>query len=247
MRAPTCRVWSTVVQSRVVGAFVSLAVLAVLAVLGGLALGVATTFAAESPKWKVGDRVETDIIQATDPARAMWKRGTVVVVDLRSMAYAIQLDPVPGQLPKTQTVPIRPYAENWIRPITGEDKGAPQMQIDTLRVDDHGTVLADRPLLDCAHATQNQPPTRNGSPLPVELAKTLIRCLFEKPSEVGSDGVTTMDIKTFVPGAPRKWIPREDYGAGTVDTLVYPVRVGVDTWHCGQSQLTGSRPRHKFK
>ena len=64
------------------------------------------------------------------------------------------------------------------------------MQVDTLGVDEHGTVLADRPLLDCAHVTQNQPPTRNGSPLPVELAKTLIRCLFEKPSEVGSDGVT---------------------------------------------------------
>lgn len=238
-------------MSVVVATFVSLALL--------LASSRATAQKPE-PKYKVGDRVEVDIIEATDPARAIWKKGTVTKVELNSMYYAIQLDPLPGQLPKTQTIPIRPYAEAWIHLIGGG--AAPNIPTDTRRVDDNGTVLADRELLDCKNLKQAR--ARNGSPLPVELAKKLIRCLYEKPSAPGMDGATTMEISEFRPTASRRWNPREDRGsAATANTIVYPVRVkwtlktfyrtynevltdreqiftcfvDGDEWYCGSAQL----------
>lgn len=175
------------------------------------------------------------------------------------MAYTVQVDPLPGQLPKMMTVPIRPYAEGWLRPAGG---AAAQIQSDKLRLDDNGSVLADRELLDCKNL--KQPPAHNGPPPPAELAKKLIRCLYEKPSDPGSDGATTMDITEFKPGAPHGWNKNEDSGAGgTASTMVYPFRVqwnqksffrlwnnlqtgnervftcyvDVDKWFCGSAQF----------
>jgi len=146
----------------------------------------------------------------------------------------------------------------WLRPAGG---GAPKIESDKLRVDANGTVLADRALLDCQNLKRG--PVRNGQPLPAELAKKLIQCVFEKPSEPGMDGATKMDITEFVPGAVRRWNPRDDTGiSATVNTLVYPFRVkwtqktfyhlhnqvetgierlftcyvDVDQWYCGQAQ-----------
>lgn len=174
------------------------------------------------PKYKVGDRVEVDVIEASDPSRSIWKKGTITTVDTVSLvAYIVEVDPVRGQLPKLITVPIRPYAEGWLRPLGG---AAPKTQSDKLKTDDDGTVLADRELLDCEHI--KQPKARNGSPLPVELAKKLIRCLYEKPSVAGSDGATIMDIVEFSPTAARRWNKNVDMGsAATAGTMVYPVRV----------------------
>ena len=72
------------------------------------ALLVATTFvlpavrvqAQRQPAYKAGDRVEVDTIEASSPSRAIWKKGVVKKVDLSTMAYIIELDPLPGQLPK---------------------------------------------------------------------------------------------------------------------------------------------------
>ncbi|HMH43891.1 MAG TPA: hypothetical protein VK557_10440, partial [Pyrinomonadaceae bacterium] len=109
-----------------------------------IALAVAVS-AQVQPKYKEGDRVEVDTIEASNPANAIWKKGTIVKVDTTSsVAYTVQVDPLPGQLPKMMTVPIRPYAEGWLRPLGG---AAPQIQSDKLLVDDNGTVLADRELL----------------------------------------------------------------------------------------------------
>jgi len=192
---------------------------------------------AQTPKYKVGDRVQVDIIEATNPANAKWKNGTIIAVDTgTAMAYTVEVDPLPGRLPGVMHVPIRPYAEGWLKPLAGgangggnpgNGGGSPKTQTDVLRVDDTDTVLADRDLLDCAH--MKQPKARNGSPLPVELAQKLIRCLYEKPSEQGSDGATTMDIVEFKPTASRRWILKEDRGsAATADTIVYPIRVKWD-------------------
>jgi len=214
-------------------------------------------------KYKVGDRVEVNTLMSNSPEHANWRKGTVTVVDTTSaVAYAIQLDPVPGQLPKVVTIPMRPYADGWIRPIGGP--AAPAQKTDKLHVDASNTVQADRAPLDCANLLTHQPRTHNGAALPEELAKKLIRCTFEKPSAVGADGVTIVDIEGFTIGSSRKWIASEDYGpGGTASTLVYPVRVtwnqktfyrsyndvltgkqqfftcyvNVDMWHCGQSQL----------
>jgi len=224
-----------------------------------IALAVAVS-AQVQPKYKEGDRVEVDTIEASNPANAIWKKGTIVKVDTTSsVAYTVQVDPLPGQLPKMMTVPIRPYAEGWLRPLGG---AAPQIQSDKLLVDDNGTVLADRELLDCKNL--KQPAARNGPPPPAELAKKLVQCLYEKPSDPGSDGATTMVITEFKPGAPHRWNKNEDSGAGgTAETMVYPFRVkwnqktfyrrwndvktdnervftcyvDVDKWFCGSAQF----------
>jgi ribosomal protein L21E len=212
-------------------------------------------------KYKEGDRVEVDIIQANDPAKAIWKKGTITKVDtsVSSMAYTVRVDPLPGKLPTEVHIPIRPYAEGWLRPLGG---AGPQIQSDKLRVDENNTVFADRELLDCKNLKAG--PARNGQPPPVELAKKLIRCLYEKSSDPGQDGATTMDIVDFAPGTPHRWNKNEDTGAGgTINTLVYPFRVkwnqktfyrtynqietgnervftcyvDVDKWYCGSAQF----------
>src|SRR5207253_10062022 len=91
-----------------------------------------------------------------------------------------------------------------------------------LIVDRNNTVLADRALLDCDNLRHGG---KNGQPPPVELLKKLIRCLYEKPSPVGQDGATTMDITEFTLGAPHRWRTYIDSGQGTLNTLVYPVHV----------------------
>src|ERR1700730_10414461 len=121
---------------------------------------------AQAPKYKEGDRVEVDIIEAINPARAIWKKGTITKVDLSvsSMAYTVEVDPVPGRLPQIVHEPIRPYAEGWLRPLGGP---APKTEADKLRVDEKDTVLADRELLDCKNL--KQPAARNGPPPPADL------------------------------------------------------------------------------
>jgi hypothetical protein len=236
-----------------------LRIVAALVMAAVFALPVVPAAAQPQPAFKAGDRVEVDTIEASSPSRAIWKKGVVLKVDLTSMAYIIQLDPLPGQLPKTMAIPIRPYAAGWIHPAGG---AAPHVAADRLRVDANGTVLADRPLLPCDQIVQ--PPARNGQPLPVALARTLIRCLYEKAPVPGSDGATTMDVVQFVPGPPHRWNKNVDSGAGgTIDTVVFPVRVtwnqktfyrtydetqtsnarvftcyvDVDKWFCGSAQF----------
>ena len=184
---------------------------------------------AQEPKFKVGDRVEVDIfmISTSSPAEKQnWKKGTVTSVDQRPgyrPMYVVQVDPLPNQLPQVYRIPITPnVAERvWIRAAGG---AAPKIETDKLRVDENDTVLADREVLDCEHF--NQPSARNGSPLPAELARKLIRCAMgENPSAPGGQGATTVDITQFQIGAPRRWELYRDTGfGGTADTIVYPVR-----------------------
>lgn len=221
----------------------------------------ALSAAAQEPKYKVGDRVEVDTNQSTTPAYASWKKGTITRVDTgTAKAYTVQIDPLPGKLPEEVHIPIRPYAEGWLRPLGGGT--APKIESDKLRVDDNNTVLADRELLDCKNLKAG--PARNGQRPPTELIKKLIRCLYERPADPGMDGTRTMDIVEFAPGAPHRWNFREDSGpGGTINTMVYPFRVkwnqktfyrtynqietgnervftcyvDVDKWYCGSAQF----------
>jgi hypothetical protein len=166
------------------------------------------------------------------------------------------------------TIPIpRANPEGYIRPYGGG--AAPQIPTDKLRVDDNGTVLADRELLDCENLKHDG---RNGAPPPVELARKLIRCLYERPSKPGMDGATTMDISSLTIGAPHRWTVYVDMGQGNASTLVYPVQVkwtmktfyrrtntlttdkegpftcfadATNVWQCGSS--TGSRKDGKIQ
>jgi hypothetical protein len=202
----------------------------------------------QTTEFKAGDRVQVDVlmISTSSPAEMqLWKDGTVTQVDRREgyrPVYVVQVDPLPGELPKVFRIPIKPNATErvWIRAGGG---AAPNIPTDKLRVDENDTVLANREVLDCGH--RDQPPARNGSPLPAEEAKKLIRCaLGEHPSPVGGQGATAVDISQFAIGAPRKWNLRTDTGAGgTADTIVYPVRVKYTTksFYREQNKVTSDR------
>ena len=175
---------------------------------------------AQTPKYKVGDRVEFSENGACLGAQfAIPSKGTILAVNTDyKMNYVVQVDPLPGKAPRIVSRPIYTQ-ECGFRALAG---AAPKILTDKLIVDENGTVLADRELLDCDNLKHGG---RNGSPLPVELAKKLIRCLYEKPSPVGQDGATTMDITEFTPGEPHRWRTNIDSGQGTANTLVYPVHV----------------------
>jgi hypothetical protein len=207
-----------------------------------------TVVKAQTPQFKVGDRVEVDILHVSTSSpedMQVWKKGTVTEIDLRPgyrPNYAVQLDPLPGQLPESTRIPVTRNATErvWIRSGGG---AAPKIQTENLRVDENDTVLANREVLDCGH--RDQPSARNGSPLPAEEAKILIRCARgENPSPAGGQGATTVDITQFAIGAPRRWNLRIDTGAGgTADTIVYPVRVKYTTksFYREQNKVTSDR------
>jgi hypothetical protein len=212
-----------------------------LIMIAAFALSALNAFAQE-PKYKVGDRVEFDILETGDASRAKWAKATVTnikVVKLSStlsqINYEVTVDPLPGQLPKVYDVPQRMAEQGmsysgdpsrttgFLRPLGG-GSAAPKIESDKLRVDENGTVLADRELLDCKNLKTG--PARNGQSPPPELAKKIIRCLFEAPSLAGQDGATTMDITEFAPGASHRWDRLIDYGSGaTIDTIVHTFRV----------------------
>lgn len=164
-------------------------------------------------QFKVGDRVQVSIIGSTNDKDY---QPCTIIRDLQHNSYGVGCDPWHGQ----------PYMEysvlpKWVR-AWANASAAPKIPIDKLRVDENDTVLADRELLDCDNLNHNG---RNGTPPPTELAKKLIRCLYERPSPVGQDGATTMDITAFTIGAPHRWKLNEDMGQGNLNTLVYPVHV----------------------
>jgi ribosomal protein L19 len=199
-------------------------------------------------QFKVGDRVEVDelhISTSSPSSMQSWKKGTVTAVDRRPgyrPGYVVQVDPEPGQLPQTQWGPItRNSTERiWIRATGGT---TPKIETNKLHVDQNNTVLADREPLDCSNF--KQPAARNGSALPVDLAKKLVRCaLGENPSPQGGEGASTVDISTFQVGAPRRWNLRIDTGAGgTPETIVYPVRAkySMKTFHVEQNIVVTDR------
>lgn len=63
----------------------------------------------------------------------------------------------------------------------------------------------------------------SGKNLSSPTAKKLIRCLLEYYE--GDDYASRVDITQFKVGKPRKWQPYNDIGPGTIDTLVYPIKV----------------------
>lgn len=175
---------------------------------------------APTPKFKQGDRVEFSENSACLGAPyAIPSKGTVLQVNAPDgMNYVVQVDPLPGKAPRTVTRPIYSQACGFRALGTA----GPVIRSDQLRIDANDTVLADRALLDCADLKHDG---RNGSPPPVTLVKTLIRCLYEKPSPDGQDGATTMDITDFRLGGARRWVLYQDMGQGELNTLVYPVHV----------------------
>jgi hypothetical protein len=184
---------------------VPLAALFAAALLGAALFG-GSRAGAQSPEmtYKVGDRVEIDVQMMSNPASSVYKKGTVMAVDLKDKSYVVRVDPLPGQLPVTYRTHAPAYGAHWIRPISGDGaQTAPQILSAKLRTDQYGTVLANRPLTDCVNFQHGG---TNGRPPSAALAAKLIRCLYEKPSAVGMDGATTMDIASLTIGAPHRWV-----------------------------------------
>jgi hypothetical protein len=175
-----------------------------------------------APEYKVGDRVEIDVITQGNPANAVWKKATVSEVNVDGQIYFFEVDAPAGKIPQVIGIPIR-SPQQYIRPLQGADPGPKTLDQKKHEAAD-GTVLADREILDCDF---KQPPARNGSAPSPELTKKLIRCLWEKPAQPELDGAITIDISAFQMGAPRKWVPLQDLGSGKLETIIYPIRA---TW-----------------
>jgi hypothetical protein len=167
-------------------------------------------------RFHVGDRVIVDTLQMDDPAKAHFENGVVTEVNQANRYYVVLLDAVGGDTAKPVSVGARPNSQpHWIR-LLGEG-AAPTTEV--LRTDPIGTVMADRELVDCPHLSISG---TNGTPLPMELGKHLIQCIYEKSSDPRADGATTVNMSALTIGAQRLW-NNDDPAGGTVQTLVYPV------------------------
>jgi len=185
------------------------------------------TLAQDKQKFKVGDRVECNTVAT------YWYKGTVVPFQDHDMYngyrpetgyfYRLKIDGSSMESQVCKAEQMRPLAnannaKNDIdnQPVTNDRKTQPA----------EPDNLADRKILDCNF---KQSPARNGSAPPPELAKKLIRCLYEKQAKPGEDGSATVDINEFQIGNSRQWRIREDMGDGAPGTIVYPVLVSF-TW-----------------
>ena len=203
--------------------------------------------AQQTTEFKVGDRVDVGTLNLKPGSlvEQKWAPGTITQIDRRPgyrPMYVVTADPLPGQLPDVYYIPITRDNTETVR-LRPKGGAAPTFTTDKLHIDANGTVLADREVLDCTHF--NQPTARNGSPLPAELAKKLIRCAMgENPSPPGGQGATKVDITQFAIGAPRRWELYHDTGfGGTADTIVYPVRAKFTTksFHLEQNIVLADR------
>ncbi len=177
-------------------------------------------------KFKVDDRVECD----NSGSGTYWRAGTVVPFQEGDMYngykpdsgyyYRLKIDGSSLDSWVCKAASMRPLATTNNGKNNDTDKKA-----DT-KTNSNADNLADREILDCDF---KQPPAKNGSAPPPELAKKLIRCLLERPANPGMDGAVTVDINEFQIGKPRPWRIREDTGSADQNTIVYPILVS-DTW-----------------
>ena len=174
------------------------------------------------PQYRVGDRVEIDTIQQSDPTKAIWKKATAVEVNVENQIYFFAIDAPAGKIPQVFGIPIR-SPQMYIRAVQGTDVGSRTLT-QNRHEDPDGTVLADRATVTC---DIRQRSAKNGSTPSPELMKRLIQCLWEKPAQVSSDGGQTIDILKFKAGNRRKWVPFQDIGNGKIGTYVYPFKT---TW-----------------
>lgn len=167
----------------------------------------ASPAAVAAPDFNVGDRVEIDALGI-----GKWEPGVVIAENADS--YLVRTDPLrPGMPYGEYTIP---KTGSWVDRIRASNAPLPDEQ----KIDNRKPTG----ILDC-------PITKGiyGKNLPVATAKRMVRCLAEYYD--GDDYASRVDIKKFTVGKPRKWNPYNDIGPGTIDTLVYPIRVeAVQLW-----------------
>ena len=180
--------------------------LALLATIA-LATGFSSPAAVAAQDFNVGDRVEIDPL-----AIGVWEPGVVIAEN--DQAYLVRADPArPGMPMAEYTIPKSGDWLNRIRPST--KPLPPDQQVDKRKP----TGILDCPVQDGISSKK----------LSIPKAKELVRCSLEYYE--GDDYASRMDIKSFKVGKPRTWNPYNDIGPGTVDTLVYPIKVtAVQLW-----------------
>lgn len=148
--------------------------------------------------------------------------GSDTQVDRETVLYSIgyrKCKPtnIPADAEKTEAIVTETKTEVKTQTKTNDNL------LNSLRVDENNTVLANRELLDCDNLKQTK--AKNGSTPNPKLLEKLIRCIWEKPSIEGMDGAVTMGLTPLQIGSPRKWIPYKDIGSGgTANTIVYPIK-----------------------
>lgn len=171
------------------------------AALLALLVGGITPAAVAAQDFNVGDRVEVDAM-----CIGRWEAGVVILED--DQAYVVRTDPVrPGMPMGEYTIPKSGCYLNAIRPST---KPLPPDQIPDNR---QPVGILDCPITEGIYAKK----------LSADVAKKMVRCLTEYYE--GDDYASRVDITGFKIGKPRKWQPYNDIGPGTLNTLVYPIRV----------------------
>jgi hypothetical protein len=173
-------------------------------------------------QYKVGDRVECDRLQIN-----VWEPGTVVPFQPTDRPNAGTIRVLMDHHARQGT-----YADGvhcrleYMRPLaSGKTAELPKLSvpIGKTTVDAHGTVSADRPILDCP---VRQPKSRNGARPDPEVLKKVLRCAKgEKAAGKGLDGAVTVDVTGFELGGAIPWRPSRDIGDGRLGTVVYPAKV----------------------
>ena len=172
---------------------------------------------AQTQTLMVGDRV---LVSPSGLKEEKYWQQCTVTRELKFNSYGVKCDPrAAGQIGQEFNV-----LPGWVKPLSkAEDHGAPPPP-DKAIVAKDGTVISNRPLVDC---NVQQKKSKNGDPISPELAKRLIQCLWEKPSNPGMDGAQTVDIDGMDIGRSRKWVYQQDMGQGIadLDTRVWPIDV----------------------
>lgn len=172
-----------------------------------LSLGLTAAPANAVRDFNVGDRVEVDAL-----AIGKWEPGVVIAED--DYSYLVRVDPVrPGMPMGEYTIP---KSGDWLNRIRPSNKPLPpDQQVDKRK---------PTGILDC-------PIERgiSGRNLSIPKARELVRCTAEFYE--GDDDASRVDIRQFKVGKPRPW-QGSDIGAGTPQTLVYPIKVTATqlTW-----------------
>lgn len=171
--------------------------------LGAVAVPAATA----AQDFNVGDRVEIDALGI-----GTWEPGVVIAEN--DQAYLVRADPRrPGMPYAEYTIP---KSGEWLNRIRPSNAPLPDSQKPDKR---KPTGILDCPITEGI----------SGKNLSYPTAKKMIRCLSEYYE---SDYYASrVDIKAFKVGKPRKWQPYNDIGPGSIDTMVYPIKVtAIQLW-----------------
>jgi hypothetical protein len=196
------------------------------------------------PKFKVGDRVEFDKLEAGDPSRAVWVKATVVRIEVLKLgggtliqtSYVIRTEGG-GEVSVTRRHAEHAWGNSgFLRPLAGGNEAPPQNGDQPANNATPGQPNAPNkagaPNIENAKLRMDAKrtvladrelidcdkvesgPAVNGQRPHSEMVKQLIRCLWEQPSKPGQDGAQKVDILQLTPGPSHRWDRLVDMGSG---------------------------------